>query len=279
LVIVRDADEALRIPLSKRLKVKLTQPMSDQLVLVEIVGFVKAALQIRSRNAAAVVAGGGATFPSTGAGAGGSIAATTPAAAVGAGAIGIENSTEPLPTNTGVVAAPSTGAGLDPIDQTSKRQRLGAEGGYVGGGGGGAIPLPQGLPVRDVPQGQYQVQAQPVLMQPQVQFVPGQLQQPQFQPQLQQPQLLQQNSQLQPQQPQQLQPQQPQLLPQNSQLQPQQPQPLQLNSALSVAGAGGRQPQYLYGGGAVSVSGQGVRVPDGQYQVQPIAGGVAPPPA
>ncbi len=30
LVIVRDADETLRIPLSKRLKVKLTQQMSDQ---------------------------------------------------------------------------------------------------------------------------------------------------------------------------------------------------------------------------------------------------------
>ena len=30
LVIIRDADENLRIPLSKRLKVKLTQTMSDQ---------------------------------------------------------------------------------------------------------------------------------------------------------------------------------------------------------------------------------------------------------
>eukprot|EP00039_Didymoeca_costata_P010581 m.142724 g.142724 ORF g.142724 m.142724 type:complete len:620 (-) comp14886_c0_seq2:129-1988(-) len=44
LVIVRDADEALRIPLSKRLKVKLTQTMSDDLVLVHIAGFIKDAL-------------------------------------------------------------------------------------------------------------------------------------------------------------------------------------------------------------------------------------------
>jgi hypothetical protein len=32
LVIVRDADETLRLPLSKRLKVKLTQQMSDQVI-------------------------------------------------------------------------------------------------------------------------------------------------------------------------------------------------------------------------------------------------------
>merc|ERR1711988_1554190 len=44
LVIVRDADESLRIPLSKRLKVKLTQPMSDQLVVHQIGDFIKDAL-------------------------------------------------------------------------------------------------------------------------------------------------------------------------------------------------------------------------------------------
>ena len=33
LVIIRDADENLRIPLSKRLKVKLTQTMSDQVII------------------------------------------------------------------------------------------------------------------------------------------------------------------------------------------------------------------------------------------------------
>lgn len=41
LVIVREADENLRIPLSKRLKVKMTQVMSDQLVLNEIGTFVQ----------------------------------------------------------------------------------------------------------------------------------------------------------------------------------------------------------------------------------------------
>lgn len=41
LVIVREADENLRIPLSKRLKVKMTQAMSDQLVLNEIGLFVQ----------------------------------------------------------------------------------------------------------------------------------------------------------------------------------------------------------------------------------------------
>mmetsp|Transcript_34559 Transcript_34559/g.104217 ORF Transcript_34559/g.104217 Transcript_34559/m.104217 type:complete len:551 (+) Transcript_34559:26-1678(+) len=40
LVIVCEADENLRIPLSKRLKVKMTQAMSDQLVLNEIGNFV-----------------------------------------------------------------------------------------------------------------------------------------------------------------------------------------------------------------------------------------------
>ena len=66
LVIVRDADEALRIPLSKRLKVKLTQSMSDQLVLAEISGFVKAALRLRKQNleeAAAGLAGNTAGGP------------------------------------------------------------------------------------------------------------------------------------------------------------------------------------------------------------------------
>lgn len=45
LVIIRDADENLRIPLSKRLKVKLTQTMSDQLVMHEIGTFINDSLK------------------------------------------------------------------------------------------------------------------------------------------------------------------------------------------------------------------------------------------
>lgn len=40
LVIVRDGDNLLRIPLSKRRRVKLTQRMSDQLVVNEIFNFI-----------------------------------------------------------------------------------------------------------------------------------------------------------------------------------------------------------------------------------------------
>lgn len=54
LVIVRDADHTLRIPLSKRMKVKLTQAMSDQLVLREMGTFVLDSLTKPPSTAATV---------------------------------------------------------------------------------------------------------------------------------------------------------------------------------------------------------------------------------
>lgn len=57
LVVVRDGDSFLRIPLSKRRRVKLTQRMSDQLVINEIVNFVNDVLTASTqRGVAAAVA-------------------------------------------------------------------------------------------------------------------------------------------------------------------------------------------------------------------------------
>ncbi len=48
LVIVRDGDELLRIPLSKRVLVKLTQKASNTLVMNEIAAFVGTFLNVRT---------------------------------------------------------------------------------------------------------------------------------------------------------------------------------------------------------------------------------------
>lgn len=78
LVIVRDGDEILRIPLSKRIQVKLTQQMFNQLVLQELCAFV---LEIvdkgeESGNASANQQAGAAAAPDA---APGAVSATKPA--------------------------------------------------------------------------------------------------------------------------------------------------------------------------------------------------------
>lgn len=137
LVIVRDADEALRIPLSKRLKVKLTQSMSDQLVLAEITGFVKAALRLRKQNieeAKVGSAAAAATVDGLDAAAVGVAATAAPAESGGGGAASedqppsakrqrTDSGTGPLVLNANAAADPQEGLQPQlPPQQTSAKK-------------------------------------------------------------------------------------------------------------------------------------------------------------
>lgn len=92
LVIVRDGDNLLRIPLSKRRRVKLTQRMSDQLVVNEVFNFVDDL--IRS-GLATVGASGGAASASAAESANASAAQSASSSANGGG------STVPRPDAAG----------------------------------------------------------------------------------------------------------------------------------------------------------------------------------